>query len=284
MTTTFDPLANEIGCCLEHEPELIFFTWKVQVQNLAANKATLVDPSGLLTVVLDQAEWDAHIANRLVAADGSVAVAPRPTEPVHIPITNGMTNAQISVAKYSNDRHAIWHAAKSHLKADIIRSLGPTLASTIGPPPAGFTAISVSQIVAAVKGFYGTVDQMALNKMEDILASPLDAIANLDKHLANMRQHMLMQTTAGYPIEEHRKVRIFRKSVMSHHLIAGILADFDHENMDPLAHTYDAITAYVKRHLPSLRAAADMASSVGRVFSATVSNPAASLGPYCQGG
>jgi hypothetical protein len=43
---------------------------------------------------------------------------------------------------------------------------------------------------------------------------------------------MLMQTTAGYPIEEHRKVRIFRKSVLGHHLIAGILADFDHENLD----------------------------------------------------
>jgi hypothetical protein len=28
--------------------------------------------------------------------------------------------------------------------------------------------------------------------------------------LTNMRQHMLMQTTAGYPIEEHRKVWIFR--------------------------------------------------------------------------
>ena len=87
MTTIIDPLANEIECCLEHEPELIFFTWKVQVQNLAANKETLVDPSGLLTVVLDQTEWDAHIANRLVAADGSVAVAPRPTEPVQNPLT-----------------------------------------------------------------------------------------------------------------------------------------------------------------------------------------------------
>jgi hypothetical protein len=74
---------------------------------------------------------------------------------------------------------------------------------------------------------------------------------------------MLMQTTAGYPIEEHRKVRVFRKSVMSHHLIAGILADFDHENLDPLLHTYDNITVYVKKHLASLRAAADMASSAG---------------------
>jgi hypothetical protein len=107
---------------------------------------------------------------------------------------------------------------------------------------------------------------MALNKMEGILAGPLDSVGNLDKHLANLRQHMLMQTTAGYPIEEHRKVRIFRKSVLGHHLIAGIIADFDHENLDPLMHTYDLITTYVKKHLPSLRAAADMASASGQAL------------------
>ncbi len=77
---------------------------------------------------------------------------------------------------------------------------------------------------------------------------------------------LLMQTTAGYPIEEHRKVRILHKSVLGHHIIAGILADFDHENLDPLLHTYDLITAYVKKHLPNLRAAADMASSSGRAL------------------
>ena len=266
-TTTIDPLATGIACSLEIEPELIFFTWKVQAQNFAASKATIVDASGLLTLVLDDREWNAHAANQLVGVGGAVTIAPRPIEPTHVPITAGMTNAQISVAKYTNDRHLIWHEARTALKNEIIRSLGPTLASTIGPPPMGFTTITVPQIVAAVKGFYGTIDQLALNKMEDILASPLDSVGNLDKHLANMRQHMLMQTTAGYPIEEHRKVRIFRKSVLGHHIIAGILADFDHENLDPLLHTYDLITTYVKKHLPNLRAAADMASSSGRALS-----------------
>ena len=275
-TTTIDPLATGIACSLEHEPELVFFTWKVQVQNLAASKATIVDASGLLTLVLDDGEWNTHSVNQLVGIGGAVVIAPRPVEPAHVPITAGMTNAQISVAKYTNDRHLIWHEAKTSLKNEIIRSLGTTLASTIGPPPMGFTTITVPQIVAAVKGFYGTIDRMALNKMEDILASPLDSVGNLDKHLANMRQHMLMQTTAGYPIEEHRKVWIFRKSVLGHHLIAGILADFDHENLDPLLQTYDNITAYVKRHLPNLRAAADMASSAGRALSA-VDTGAASL-------
>ncbi len=59
-------------------------------------------------------------------------------------------------------------------------------------------------------------------------------------------------------------------------MITGILADFDHENLDPLLQTYDNITAYVKKHLPNVRSAADMASSVGRALSA-VDAGAASL-------
>ncbi len=125
--------------------------------------------------------------NRSFAPDGTLVIAQRSIEPTHVPITNGMTNAQIAVARYNNDRHVIWHDAKAALKTEIIRSLGSTLASTIGPPPMGFTSttLSVPQITDAVKGFYGTVDQMALNKMEDILASPLDQVSNLDKQLAN---------------------------------------------------------------------------------------------------
>ncbi len=91
-------------------------------------------------------------------------IAPRLVEAAHVPITAGMTNAQISVAKYTNDRHLIWHEARTSLKNDIIRSLGPTLSSTIGPPPMGFTTITVPHIVAAVKGFYGTVDQRPSTK------------------------------------------------------------------------------------------------------------------------
>jgi hypothetical protein len=197
--------ASEIGVSLEYDPELMYFTWKVNIQNRAANMATIVDRSGLLSLILTDEEWANYSANCTVEADGSITIAPRPQAPVHIPITNGMTNANISVAKYSNDRHATWHEAQESVKAMLIRSLGPTLEGTIGPPPDGSTLLSVQQIVNAVKNKYGTVDQMALSKMEDILTSALDHVQNLDKHLANLKQHMMMQIAAGYRIEEYRK-------------------------------------------------------------------------------
>jgi hypothetical protein len=90
----------------------MYFTWKVNVQNRAANMATIVNRTGLLSLILTDEEWNAYSTNRSVAPDGTIVIAPRLLPPVHIPITNGMTNAKIAVAKYNNDRHATWHEAQ----------------------------------------------------------------------------------------------------------------------------------------------------------------------------
>ena len=97
--------------------------------------ATIVQPTGLLSQVLTDPEWDAYAANRATSPGGSLTIAQRPLPPNHTPIVGGMTNALISVAKYDNDRHKIWHDAITTLKHSLIRSLGPTLSGTFGPPP-----------------------------------------------------------------------------------------------------------------------------------------------------
>jgi hypothetical protein len=107
--------------------------------------------------------------------------------------------------------------------------------------------------------------------MEEVLATPLDHLHNLDKHLSAQKRHMLMQTSAGYPLEEYRKVQIFRKSVAMHHQMRECLGDYDKQHSDPLSQTYANITAYVMTHLPNIRAAAEMSSpsTTGRAFHAS---------------
>jgi hypothetical protein len=70
-----------------------------------------------------------------------------------------------------------------------------------------------------------------------------------------------MQTSAGYPLEEYRKVQNFRKSVIAHHQIRECLGDYDKKFEDPLHHTYLAITTFVSTHLPNIRASAGLSSS-----------------------
>jgi hypothetical protein len=136
--------------------------------------------------------------------------------------------------------------------------------------------ISTKQIMDDAKQRYATVDQMAFSKMEDLLATPLDNIQNFEKHIASQKKHILMQTAAGYPIEEYQQVRIFRKSVIGHHLIADCMRDFDREFPDPLLHRYHDIITYVKTHLPNIRASASLSStSTGKAYQASSFSPAA---------
>ena len=99
-----DALNSDIGISLEHDPELMYWTWKVHTEDAAANLATIVETTGLLSEMLTYEEWDAYPANRSASPGGTVAVAARPAAPAHEVIVGGMTNAQISVAKYNNDR------------------------------------------------------------------------------------------------------------------------------------------------------------------------------------
>jgi hypothetical protein len=192
-----------------------------------------------------------------------------------------MTNAAISVTKYENERHMMWHTAQASFKSSLIRSLGPSLEGAIGPPPDGFQMISAMAITDSVKTRYGRVDQMTFAQMEEVLATPLDHVQNLEKHTATQKCHMLMQTSAGYPLEDYRKVLNFRKSVAMHPQIRECLGDYDRKFEDPLLHTYGAIVGYVSTHLPNIRAAAGLSSCAmtGKAFQVSPPTGASSSTP-----
>ena len=261
--------SSTINTNLEEDPELSYFTWKVQAKDGASNAATLVESTGLLTLLVNDPTWAAYPPNRSVSPGGTVHIAPRPVIPAHVPITAGMTNAQISVAKYSNDRHEVWHKAKETFKTGLIRSLGPTLAGTIGPPPNGFRNIELMDIMNAVHDRCSTVDQVALNRMEETLSSPLVNIRDLNKHLAKLNRNIMMHEAAGFPIEDYVRVRLFRKSVMHHPQIAVCLASHDDKNIDHRAHTFAQVTKYVVTHLPPILSAATQMATHGKAFSVT---------------
>ena len=74
MTTSSDNATHDTIVSLEHDPELMYFRWKVNVADLAFNSATIVFPTGLLGAVLTDAEWTAYPLNRSLADDGTESI------------------------------------------------------------------------------------------------------------------------------------------------------------------------------------------------------------------
>jgi hypothetical protein len=267
LDTTTDTC--DIPLNLEEDPELNYFSWKVHAEDAASSAATLVEPTGLLTTILKNPAWDIYPPNRSVSPGGTLTIAARPAIPVHMPITAGMTNAQISVAKYANDRHIVWHKAKEIFKAALIRSLGPTLAGSIAPPPNGFKTMQAMDIMDAVEARYGAVDQVALDRMEETLSSPLGNVRDLNKHLTRLTRHILMHEAAGFPLDDYIRVRFFRKSVMHLPQIAACLASHDDRHTDHRTHSFAAITKYVLEHLPPILSAATQMAAQNKAFAAS---------------
>ena len=261
MTTKDSTDLYTITTSMDLDPEINYFGWRLNVEDVAAGAATLIVPTGLLTTVMTDPEWNAYPANTSTTpatanAAAQTTIAARPVEPTHKTIVSGMTGPQIAVIKYGNDRHEIWHLAKEQLKASIIKSLGDTLAGTVAPPPHGFKMMNIQDIMIAVGNKYSTVDWTSLNKMEEIMMTPLDNVAHLDSHIARLTRHINMSEAAGFEVVEHRRVKLFRQSVQHHHQIARTLTSYDEEHTNPKTHTYAMITTHVRVQLPPILSAA----------------------------
>ena len=253
MTTAESKLDQQytIAITLDEDPAINFFAWKLSVEDVASGAATLITPTGLLTTIMTDAEWDAYPVN--ITPHGITA---RPIEPNHAAIIAAMTGPTIAVHAYGNKKHEMWHKAKEQFKAALIRSLGPTLSATIAPPPIGFKMMSLLDIMTRVAAKYATVDVTALDRMEAIMNTPMDHVTNLEPHLAKLTRHINMHVAAGFDIEEYRRVKFFRQSVQHHPQIAKTLESFDEEFPNPKAHTYALITDHVQRQLPPILSAA----------------------------
>jgi hypothetical protein len=151
----------------------------------------------------------------------------------------------------------------------IMNSLGTTLATTIVPPQPpqfGFKVMNIIDIMVAVTQKYATVDCTSLNKMDDIVTTPLDNVMNLDKHFASLTRHINMSVATGFNVKEYRRVKVFRQSVQHHHQIAETLKTFDKDHPNPKSHTYALITAHVRVQLPPILSAAGTSVAAKTAF------------------
>jgi hypothetical protein len=113
---------------------------------------------------------------------------------------------------------------------------------------------------------FENVDAVALDALEEVLLTPLESVYELEKHVARLTRYIMISNNSGFPIEEYRQVRIFRKSVQGQFQISRTLETFDDANPNPKRHTFALITKWVKDKLPPILSAAGKpkALSVGR--------------------
>jgi hypothetical protein len=253
MTTGTGIKNVEILTTLDENPQVSYFPWRLDVHDTAAGMAKSIHPNGLLSSILTDAEWAAYPGNATLDGNGQIQVADRYQVPAYIEINNNMTNVELYVAKASNDRRQGWIDAEETLKRAVKQSLGPVVHQNIRDSTVRFQRLSVADIITRVSNKYGRMEKDTKHSLKERMLTMLQTMDGLDTHISNLRELFDISTTAGFLMDEDRKVEIFRETVCAHALIVKVFESFDLEFPDSQQVTFEQIAAYLCLHLPNLK-------------------------------
>jgi hypothetical protein len=93
----------QIKQTLETDPEINFINWELNIQDVAANAMrTIAGEQGLLSLVLNQSQWDTHALNISTNGQGQNVIATRFAAPAYVELEAKMSATEITIAKSCN--------------------------------------------------------------------------------------------------------------------------------------------------------------------------------------
>ena len=257
MTTTVKSV--EILTTLEEDPHVTFFAWESDVHDVASGMAKSIHPLGLLSDILTDEQWTNYPGNSTMV-NGQVQIAPRYTPPVYIEIVATMTNIELYVAKATNDKLQLWTDSAETLKRAVIKSLGRVVRQIVRAPRIRFQRMSVADIINRVRARFGRMQRDTKSALEAKMLTMLLTTDKLDTHISDLQDMFDVSETAGYPLDERRKVEIFRETVCAHPLILKVLEEFDFDFPDVRTCSYAQICDFLILHLPNIKHAQSAAT------------------------
>ena len=258
--TTSTKINVEILTTLDEDPKVNYFPWQLNVRNAAAALCKTITPRGLLSVVLEDDQWQAYPANVSIDAQGATVIAIRYTPPAHIDVTSTMSSADLYVAKAANDERLQWVTHEEALKTAIITSLGLVVRQIIQHPIDGFTLMSIRDILARVRTKYGRMRTDTRKTLNARMTTRLVATENCDTHVSNLRELFSISTLGGHLVPENERVEILKESLSGHPIIAQALSQYDFLHPDETTQTFESLAAYLDDHLPNLRLASQVSA------------------------
>ena len=122
-----------------------------------------------------------------------------------------MNSVTLYVSKASNDQLLDWINGEEALKTAITTSLGRVVSQVVRCPTNGFTLMSIMNILDTVRARYGQMQDTTRQCLEERMTSVLQATDTFDTHLSNLAQNFVISAIGGFPIDEDKQVKIFRR-------------------------------------------------------------------------
>ncbi len=217
---------------LDTDPEINFINWELNVQDAASTTGrTIVGAQGLLGLVLNAAQRNAHALNIIVNDEGQQVIAQRYAAPAYVEIKADMSANEITIAKARNKTREDWMIAEQNLQRAIMDSVGLAIRHIIAPPPLCFRNMTPIDIINTVRAHYGKTTTRTVRRLDEILAEKLDNnVRNFKTNAAKMQNAFSIGTASGIPMDDIMKTKLLRTFILGHHDMDKLMEGYDHDH------------------------------------------------------
>ncbi len=238
---------------LDIDPRINFINWELNVQDVAATTGrTIAGAQGLLGLVLNTAQWNAHALNISVNDEGNQVIAQHYAAPAYVELDANMPATEITITTKVRIRtREDWMIAEQNLKRAMMDSLGLAIRHIIAPPPLCFQNMTSIDIINSVRAHYGKTTTRTVRRLDEILAEKLDNVRNFKTHEAKMQNAFSIGTASGIPMDELMRTKLLRTSILGHHVMDKLVEGYDHDYPDFLQQTFAGLCDYLNMHLPN---------------------------------
>jgi hypothetical protein len=185
MTDNTKNAVLEFHNTLDEQQHETFGAWEKEVQDIAAGMSTAIDPLGLLSLVLKDAQWAAYPGSRTIVT-GNPQIALRYQPPTHVTLLVTMTSPEILVTKevYETRRH--WTDSSTSLKRIIVKSLGEVVRKIIRDKKHFFQLLSIADIIQRVRTRYGIMHKNIRASLMAKMTTMLKTVDGIESHVASL--------------------------------------------------------------------------------------------------
>ncbi len=99
---------------LDTDPEINVVNWELNVQDIASTAGrTIASNQGLLGLILNPAQWNAHALNTSINNEGLQVITARYAAPAYVKLDANITATEITIAKARNKTREDWMLAEN---------------------------------------------------------------------------------------------------------------------------------------------------------------------------
>ena len=244
----------ELKLSLEVDPHVNFQPWLDELASLATAQCADYSERGALHLACTDELWAS-------LPEHANQVPPRPVYPRPGPLDPQANPAQRLIYEDAKAAHAAHTIAAAKLKKAVIGSIGEANALLIADPIHGMLLHSAQSIINSLLPIFGTYTEDAISAFESKLQQKLVSIDTFDQHVGTFRTNLAQLSRSGQALLPFRAYTIFTSTLSNYPHFQTHITSFVTANPDLAARTFPALSAHLRLHLPTIRAA-----SAGNAF------------------